>query len=104
MVTTKATKKNAPCTINVTNPKGRTTSLKTKPVPEGYEAVFTPWDTGIHKVKVEYDSKEIPDSPFSVEVFKVNINAVLVKGLEKRKFVITQEGFVEDSILGNVLF
>ncbi|KAL4226921.1 hypothetical protein ACF0H5_014899 [Mactra antiquata] len=83
VVTTKATKKNAPCTVSATNPKGRSTSLKTKPVPEGYEAIFTPWDTGVHKIKVDYDSKELPDSPFSVEVYKVNVNAVVVKGLDK---------------------
>ncbi|XP_053377764.1 filamin-A-like isoform X5 [Mercenaria mercenaria] len=83
VVTTNAPKKDAPCTISTINPKGRSSNLKTKPVAEGYEAVFSPWDTGIHKVKVEYDGKEVPDSPFDVEVFKINVSAVVVKGLDK---------------------
>ena len=85
VVTTSAPKKNAPCTVTTINPKGRSSALKTKPVPEGYEGVFSPWDSGVHKVKVEYDGKEIPDSPFDVEVYKINVSAVVVKGLEKRK-------------------
>jgi peptide deformylase len=79
VVTTSAPKKDAPCTVTTINPKGRSTTLKTKPVTEGYEGVFSPWDTGVHKVKVEYDGQEIPNSPFEVEVYKINISAVVVK-------------------------
>ena len=78
--------KAGPCTINVINPKGRATNLKTKQVPDGFETVFSPWDSGLHKVKVEYVGKEIPGSPFEVEVFKINLNAIVVTGLETRKW------------------
>lgn len=70
----------------MTNPKGRTTDLKTKPVPDGYETTFSSWDKGEHIVKVQYDGKEIPDSPLTVMVEKLDISKVTVKGLEKRKF------------------
>jgi len=86
-------KKDAPCNVNVLNPKGRSTSLKTKKVPEGYEAVLSPWDTGLHKVTIDYDSVEVPGSPFSVEVFKINMAAIIVKGLEKRKLLQNQSMF-----------
>ena len=85
VVTTSIAMKAGPCTINVINPKGRATNLKTKQVPDGFETVFSPWDSGLHKVKVEYVGKEIPGSPFEVEVFKINLNAIVVTGLETRK-------------------
>lgn len=85
--TTKAPKKDAPVKISMTNPKGRTVELKTKPVPEGHETTFASWDKGPHIVKVEYDGKEIPESPFTVVVEKIDISKVVVKGLEKRKLL-----------------
>ena len=86
VVTINAAKKGAQCKITATNPKGRTTELKPKPCSEGFETVFTPWDSGMHKIKIEYDSIEVPGSPFDVEVYKVNLAAIIVKGLEKREF------------------
>lgn len=69
----------------MTNPKGRTVELKTKQVPNGYETTFSSWDKGPHVVKVEYDGKEIPDSPFEVVVEKLEVSMVTVTGLETRK-------------------
>ena len=86
VVTTASTKKNATCKITATTPKGRTTELKTKPVADGYETTFTSWDKGEHVIRVEYDGQEIPDSPFTISVEKVEISKVVVKGLETRKF------------------
>lgn len=83
--TTAAPNKNAPCKLTATSPKGRTTELKTKPIAEGYETTFSSWDKGEHIIKVEYDGKEIPDSPFTLSVEKVEITKVVVKGLETRK-------------------
>ncbi|XP_052780237.1 filamin-A-like isoform X2 [Mya arenaria] len=83
IVTTKMTKKTASCVVTTINPKGRSSILKTTQVTEGFEAVFSPWDTGVHKVKIEYDNEEVPKSPYEVEVYKINIAAIVVKGLEK---------------------
>lgn len=83
--TTAAPKKDAPVKISATTPKGRTTELKTKPTPEGYETTFSSWDKGEHTIKVQYDGKEIPDSPFVVAVEKIDVTKVTVKGLETRK-------------------
>lgn len=35
---------------------------------------------------MQYDGKEIPDSPLTVMVEKLDVSKVIVKGLEKRKF------------------
>ena len=85
VVTTNAPKKEAPCKIMDVSPKNRTTELKTKKVEIGYEATFSSWDIGIHKVKIEYDSQEVPGSPFEVVVEKLEINKVKVIGLDTRK-------------------
>lgn len=86
IVDTTASLQKAPVKITATSPKNRTTELKTKPTPEGYETTFSSWDKGEHVIKVEYDGKEIPDSPFRVAVEKIDISKVQLKGLETRKF------------------
>ena len=83
--TTQAPKKHAPCKLTATNPKGRKTELKTKEVPDGFETTFSSWDKGTHTVVVEYDSKEIPDSPFAVLVEKIDVSKVTVEGLDTRE-------------------
>lgn len=85
VITTAIKMKAGPCNITVTNPKGRSTNLKTKQVTEGFETVFSPWDSGVHKITIEYAGKEVPGSPFEVDVFKINLSAIFVTGLEKRK-------------------
>ena len=84
--TTASPKKNAPCKISATTPKGRTSELKTKPTPEGYETTFSSWDKGEHVITVEYDGKPVPDSPFRVAVEKIDVSKVSLKGLETRKY------------------
>ena len=86
IVTTNAPKKDAPCKVTNITPKKRTIDLKTKKVEEGYETTFSTWDIGTHIIKVEYDSKEIPDSPFEVMVEKIDVTKVTVIGLDTRKF------------------
>ena len=85
IVTTNAPKKDAPCKVTNITPKKKTNDLKTKKVSEGYETTFSTWDTGTHIIKVEYDGKEIPSSPFEVVVEKIDVTKVTVKGLDSRK-------------------
>ena len=88
VVTTNAPKKEAPCKIVDVSPKNRSSELKTKKVDVGYEAVFSTWDIGVHMVKIEYDSKEVPGSPFEVFVEKIDVTKVKVIGLDTRKLMI----------------
>lgn len=54
---------------------------------EGYHTVFAPVEPGLHKVNVNFAGKEVPRSPFKVNVEPaVNVGAVEVKGLERRKY------------------
>lgn len=87
-IITKATKTpGAPCSVQVTSPKGKPTDLPTKKTPEGYEALFAPLETGPHVVRVNFDNKEVPQSPFKVDVVApADVAKVEIKGLEKRKF------------------
>ena len=79
-------KPNAPCKVTATNPKGKTSELPTQTTPEGYQTVFAPVEEGPHKVNVNFAGKEVPKSPFSVNVEpKVDVGAVEVLGLETRK-------------------
>lgn len=76
----------APCEVISTSPKGKTDNVSTEKIPEGYICNFTPTEKGDHKVKVTYAGKEVPNSPFSVNVEAIDVSSVKVKGLEKRKF------------------
>lgn len=76
----------APCQATVTNPKGQKVNLLMQPSPEGYQTVFAPMEPGPHKVNVNFAGKEVPKSPFNVNVEPaVDVGAVEVLGLEKRK-------------------
>lgn len=71
-------------------PKGDTKDLPTKKIPEGYEVMYAPLEVGPHKIKVEYANREIPKSPYPVEVQpkskdKPKETPATVKGLETRK-------------------
>lgn len=80
-------KPDAPCRVSVTNPKGQTAELPTKPTPSGYETLFAPLEQGPHLVKVDFANQPVPDSPFSVDVMPApDVSAVTVAGLETRKF------------------
>lgn len=77
----------APCRVSVTNPKGQTAELPTNKKPSGYETLFAPIEPGPHLVHVNFNQKEVPKSPFSVNVEpKADIGKVQVTGLETRKF------------------
>jgi hypothetical protein len=87
-------KKDAPCKVTATNPKGKTVELSVKKSPEGYTTTWTPSDQGPHKVAVDYDKKPVPNSPFPVEVVPKGSKGpakdkptgeVTVKGLYTRK-------------------
>lgn len=73
-----------PCRVTVVNPKNATEELPTTKTPEGHETTFAPTEIGPHKVKVECAGKELPDSPFTVQVEK-KILRIAVTGLDKRK-------------------
>lgn len=82
--TTPTGKKDIPCRVHVTNPKGATTELFTSKTPEGEETYFTPTDLGDHKVKVEAAGQEVPGSEFPVKVVKFE-QRIDVEGLDTRK-------------------
>lgn len=58
---------------------------------EGYSALFTPTEVGEHKVEVTYAEMPLPKSPYSVMVeIAVEVSRVIVRGLETRKFGLSQ--------------
>lgn len=80
--------------MTVTNPKGDTSEIPVELKTDGYDCLFTPTVPGQHKVKIEYAAKEVPKSPFTVNVETIDVSKVLVKGLETRKLNITANAFV----------
>ena len=74
------------CKVTMTNPKGKSFELPVTTTDKAFETVCNPRDMGPHKVKVEYNGKEIPDSPYTVDVMKpVDVSKVTVTGLDTRK-------------------
>lgn len=73
------------CKVTVTNPKGRNFEPKVDKTPEGFYTFFTSSEPGPHVFKIEHNGKEIPDSPITCEVERLELRKVDVKGLEKRK-------------------
>ena len=84
IITTPTGKKDLPCKVKVTNPKGKVTDLPTHKIDEGHECAFTPTEIGPHKVKVEVAEEEVPGSEFPVEVTKFELK-ITVDGLDTRK-------------------
>lgn len=79
-------KPNEPCQVTAVGPRGDTKNLPTNKTPEGYETLYAPLEVGPHQIKVEYAGREIPKSPFPVEVQPKSKDApTKVKGLEARK-------------------
>ena len=68
IITKDTGKPDSPCKVTVISPKGQTLELPTSQSPDGYEANFTPKEPGQYTVKVEFASKEVPKSPFTVTV------------------------------------
>lgn len=88
VVTTMVENKDAPCTVVIEMPSGRTLELTMIRVIEGYTAVFTPTELGEHKFHVTYAEQYIPGSPIVVTVeVVIEMTMVHVRGLESRKFV-----------------
>ena len=80
-------KPDAPCQVMVATPYGQMAELPTYPKPTGYETLFAPLEPGPHLVHVAFNEKEIPNSPFSVNVEpRTEVGRVHVMGLETRKF------------------
>ena len=77
-------KPGAPCKVTVTAPSGKKDTLLLNKTPVGQETVFTPSEVGPHKVSVEFANLEVPGSPFSVTVEKIE-SKTTVTGLETRK-------------------
>lgn len=85
IITTSTGKKDLPCKVHVTNPRGATTELFTSATPEGAETFFTPTDLGKHTVKIEVAGQEVPGSEFPVNVTKFE-QRIDVEGLDTRTF------------------
>lgn len=76
----------APCYVTVTNPKGQNINLLMSQTTEGYQTVLAPMEPGPHKLSVNFAGKEVPRSPFMVNVEPaVDFDSIYVKGLERRK-------------------
>ena len=87
VMTSTTGKPDAPCKVQVTNPRGQKKEVPTKKIPEGYIATVTPEEVGPHKVDVHFNNKEIPKSPFNVMAEPaIDWNKVAVSGLQERKF------------------
>lgn len=77
-------KKDLPCKVFITNPKGAVAEIFTTLNPDGYDAMFTPAEIGPHKVKIEVAGQDVPGSEFKVNVTKFE-ERVDVQGLDTRK-------------------
>ena len=82
-----AVKKDAPCEVIIVTPSGKTTELTTTKIKEGYSAVFTPTEAGIHTVTIKYANQNVPKSPFSIPVeSKEDVIEIKVTGLDIGKY------------------
>ena len=76
------------CTIVATTPKGRTSELPIAKTSTAFETTYSPHEVGPHKLKIEYVGKDVPGSPFTIDVEKKMDEAmakVQVLGLDTRK-------------------
>lgn len=81
-------KPDLPCKVLAKGPSTPYKELPTKKTPDGYECAYTPTESGNNSIKVIYAEKEVPKSPFHVDVQSpVDISKVQLKGLEKRKLL-----------------
>lgn len=85
-IITKSTgKKDLPCQVFITSPKGQVLETYPTKSPDGYEAMFTPAEIGPHKVRILVAGQDAPGSVFSVNVTKFE-EKVEVLGLDTRKY------------------
>lgn len=86
IITLPTGKPDLPCRVLAKGPRTQYKEIPTKKTKDGYECTYTPTESGNNSVKVEYGGKEVPKSPFEVDVqAPVDITKVEIKGLEKRK-------------------
>jgi hypothetical protein len=96
IVTAQTGRPDLPCKVLAKGPINPYQELPTKKTKDGLECEFTPTESGDSYVKVIYGEKEVPKSPYYVDVQSpVDITKVQIKGLEKRKLVLTGEGSTE---------
>ena len=67
-ITVETPNTNVPCKITHTTPKGQQNDLPVKKVKQGFEALFAPLEEGPNLVKVNVAGKDVPGSPFPVNV------------------------------------
>lgn len=86
VVTAPTGKPDLPCRVLAKGPTGPYQELPTKKVPGGYQCLYSPKEPGNNSVKVEFAGKEVPNSPYHVNVQSdVDVTKVQIKGLESRK-------------------
>ena len=91
--TTSCGKPDAPCKVFAKGPHSPYEQLPTKKTKDGFECDYTPKESGPSSVKVEYSGKELPKSPYVVNVESdVDISKVAIKGLESRKLKLSKSG------------
>jgi Filamin/ABP280 repeat len=58
--------------VNITGAKGQNVPCFLAERPGGFNAKFTPKETGPHAVQVTFTDKPVPNSPFKVNVIEVS--------------------------------
>jgi Filamin/ABP280 repeat len=81
--------------VTISSPSGQSVPCAVVEKPEGFNASFTPVETGPHVVQVTFDQKPVPNSPFKVEATPVSTHAYLkisskrvVKTHKAKRFVL----------------
>ena len=77
--------------------------MPTKKTNDGLECTYTPTQSGPNCVKIEYNGKELPKSPYAVHVTsEIDITKVAIKGLERRKLKILKNGHDREWLMFDV--
>ena len=62
----------APVRVNVNSPKGQNVPCSVVEKPDGFDAKFTPVESGPHAVQVTFADQPVPGSPFTVNANPVS--------------------------------
>jgi len=57
--------------VNITSPKGQAVPCMIAEKPGGFNAKFTPKETGPHTVQITFADQPVPNSPFKVNATEV---------------------------------
>lgn len=88
VITSATGRPDLPCKVLAKGPTTPYKELPTKKTNDGYECEYKPIESGQNFVRVEYNGKEVPKSPYYVAVESpVDITKVQIKGLEKCKLL-----------------